>query len=96
MLVCQVGPLFALAAGPAHVSDVSIHPARLGDVGGIQRVAEDAWNTVYSSVLQHDTIDAALHEWCAQDLVRQQVAAEDIVFIVADDARQSWATRRVD
>lgn len=65
--------------------NVSIRPAEPGDVRGIQRVAEDAWNTVYAGVLEQDTIDAALHEWYAHGLVQQQIVDEDVVFFVADD-----------
>lgn len=66
------------------MADVAIRPAEPGDVHGIVRVAERAWNAVYDDVLQQDTIDGALDEWYAHDLLLQHVQDSGVSFFVAE------------
>lgn len=67
--------------------DGAIRPAEPRDVPAIKRVAEHAWNEVYDDVLQQDTIDAALAEWYANELLLEHVQDSDVSFFVTEAER---------
>lgn len=62
---------------------VSIRSAEPRDIPAIQRVAEQAWNTIYDETLPQHTIDAAIDEWYDSEALLQHVENPDVAYFVA-------------
>ncbi|MCY4731645.1 GNAT family N-acetyltransferase [Natronomonas gomsonensis] len=79
---------------------VEIREATADDVAAIRDVARDSWYAAYGGVLDPSTVEGALGEYYAPDLIEAGVDHDDIAFFVAESedgvvgfasAEQTWA-----
>jgi len=63
---------------------VTVRPATLDDVAGIQRVARAAYHAAYGDYLDADSLDAQLDEWYSTDGVENRVRRDASTLLVAD------------
>lgn len=66
---------------------MDVRGARLGDLEGIQRIAQESWYRAYSEVLPQDAIERTYESWYADDRLMESIEGEGAAFLVAvDDA----------
>jgi len=62
---------------------LEVRPATVEDVPVIERIARESWHATYDEILGPDAVDAKLDEWYDPEDLRESVAAEEGVFVVA-------------
>jgi ribosomal protein S18 acetylase RimI-like enzyme len=62
-----------------------IHPAAVGDVPNIQRLARQAWQAAYGGFVTGQAIDEMLGEWYSDDALERAITAEGVVYLVAEE-----------
>lgn len=67
------------------VTDLTIRPATVDDIEGIQRVARRSWDAAYEGVLEQATIDDLLGEGYSTDVLEAWTDAETAELLVAVD-----------
>jgi ribosomal protein S18 acetylase RimI-like enzyme len=66
------------------MSDVSVRPATVADVAGIQQVARRAWHATYREFLPAEAIDTILDDWYATEELEASITAGRSVYLVAE------------
>jgi GNAT superfamily N-acetyltransferase len=68
-----------------------VRTAAVEDVPVIQRIARDAWHAAYDEILGAEAVETKIAEWYDPDDLRESVAAEEGVFVVAGDDPAGFA-----
>lgn len=64
---------------------MDVRPARDGDVPAVQRVASAAWHAAHADIAGADVVEEFLAEYYTVARLREDVADESRLFLVADD-----------